>query len=272
MKKFFATLLIVLVLAGTAFFFGWVQTGVPPDAYGVVRSKTHGIDPRPVKPGEFRWLWYKLIPANTKTAVFRLNTVYHEFSAKNTLPSAGVYSAFHGVDGNFTWEINAVLSFNLRPEVLVPLVSLHNISEQEHLASHEMEIAGQIEAFIIKRVFLSGEFEGKPEDLLITGENSELEKEILANFPSVSNFALRVKSINIPDFELYRQYKTLYENFIEGQNEYITENLPDRVKDRIESLHRFEQLEQYGALLTKFPILLDYLALESQPDRAGNQR
>jgi hypothetical protein len=263
MKKLFATLFFILVAAGLAFFFGWAHIGVPPDSVGVVRSKTHGTDPRPIKPGEFRWLWYKLIPTNAKTAVFRLNTVYRDFSAGNYLPSGQVYSAFSGIEGNFSWKISAVLSFNLRPEALISPVTVHNICTQEELAVYERDIAGQIEAFIMRHLALGGTFASQFETLLKNGESPELNREIAGQFPAVTNFSLRVKSADIPDFDLYRQVKGLYDDYIAGQKEYISENLEGKVKNRIESALRLDELERYGVLLTKYPVLLEYLALEN---------
>ena len=263
MKKFFATLLVILVLAAAAFFFGWANVGVPPDAYGVIRSKTHGVDPLPVKPGEFRWVWYRLIPTNVKTTVFRLNTVYREFTATQSLPSAKVFSAFYRIDGDFSWKINAVFSFSLRPESLIPLIAAHNINTQEELAVHERDIAGQIEVFIMRSIYFDREFEGQVEELIKNGESLQLTGKILNQFPYVKNFSFQVKSADIPDFALYRQIKSLYDDYVVAQKDYISGNMGEKAEDRVESYYRFEELEQYGALLTKYPVLLEYLALEN---------
>jgi hypothetical protein len=255
MKKFLSTLLILAILAGLGLFFGWAQQGVPPDAYGLIRSKTYGLDTRVVKPGEFRWVWYKLIPTNTTTAVFRLNTVSHEFSARDTLPSGRTYAAFCGMDDDFSWELRAAFSFSLKPEALVPLVSEHNIGNQEELARQERAIAEDIETFILRRV-------DALVPLVTDGENPELERAVQGQFPVIERFSFRVKSAQFPDVELYRQAKGLYEQFIALQRDMMFSELREKARSRIESYHRFGELEQYGVLLTKYPILLDYLALE----------
>jgi len=262
MKKFLATLFVILVLSGTVFFFGWAQAGVPPDAYGVIRSRTHGVDPELIRPGEFRWLWYRLIPGNTKTTAFRLNTVRHDFSAKNMLPSARIYSDFHGAEGNFSWEINAAFSFNIHREALVSLVTSRNITTQEELSLLERDFADQIEAFIIRTIILEGGDESRIEELLVDGRSAELEAEIAQRFPAIANFSLRVRAVNIPDFALYRQFRSLYEYFLARQGEFLSEILPERARDRVEFMHRLDELSRYGALFTRYPILLDFLALE----------
>jgi hypothetical protein len=255
MKKFFVTLLILIIMAAVGLFLGWAQLGVPPDSYGIIRSKTHGLDTRLVKPGEFRWIWYKLIPTNVTTAVFRLDPVNYPFSANNTLPSGQIYAAFAGIGGDFSWEIRAIFSFSLRPEALVDLFTTDNMGTQEELDRHEAVIAGQIETFILRRVDLL-------ENFLQDGESPELERTVREQFPAISQFSLTIQSARFPDFALYRQTKELYEQYNALQKEFLHDDLQGKAKSRVESFRRFDELEQYGALLTKYPILLEYLALE----------
>jgi hypothetical protein len=264
MKKFFTTFFVLVILAALGLFFGWAQRGVPPDAYGIIRSKTHGLDANLVKPGEFRWVWYKLIPTNVTTAIFRLNPVNHEFSAYNTLPSGNVYAAFVGINEGFSWEIRAAFSFSLQSEALIPLVTVNNIGTQEELVRYQNDIAGQIEAFILRRINTDDEFSHQIEALLKEGESPELEQEIQAHFPFITTFSFQVKSAQFPDFALYRQTKELYENYITFQKDYLSGGLQEKAYSRIESHRRFDELEQYGALLTKYPILLEYLTLEKK--------
>ena len=247
--------MILAILAALGLFFGWAQQGVPPDAYGLIRSKTHGLDTRLIEPGEFRWVWYKLIPTNTTTAVFRLNPVSHEFSAQGTLPSGRIYATFAGMEDDFSWEIRAAFSFTLRPESLAPLVTAHNISDQEALTRYEQEIAADIEMFILRRM-------DALEALLKDGESPEIERAVLGQFPFIDHFSLKVKSAQFPNYTLYRQAQGLYEQYVSLQRDMMSGEMREKARNRIDSYHRFEELEQYGALLTKYPILLDYLALE----------
>jgi len=262
MKKFFTTLLILIIIAGAAVFFGWAQLGIPPDSCGVIRSKTHGLYPYLVQPGEFQWIWYKLIPTNTETTVLRLNPVNHEFAAENTLPSGKIYSTFAGIEGDFSWKINAAISFSISPDAIILLFRENTISSQEDLTRYEGDIAGQIESFIL-RCIEQEDNAAQIETLLKDGENPWFEKEILNQFPNLHNFSIKVKSAQFPDFFLYRQTKGLFESYIAVQKAYATGDIRERAKNRIDSMFRFDELEQYGALLTKYPILLDYLSMEN---------
>jgi len=261
MKKFFRTLLVLLIIAGIALFFGWAQLGIPPDGYGVIRSKTHGLYPRIVQPGEFLWIWYKLIPTNTETVVLRLAPVNHVFTAESALPSGRVYSTFAGIKGDFSWRINGALSFSISPDAIIPLFSSNTVSSQEDLARYENDIAGQIEGLIVRYIGQE-EHSGEVETLLKDGENPWFEREISKQYPSLNNFSLRVKSAKFPDFELYRQAKALFENYMTVQKDYASGDMRERAKNRMDAMFRFDELELYGALLTQYPILLDYMALE----------
>jgi hypothetical protein len=262
MKKFFTTFLFLVILAGVAVFFGWAQLGIPPDACGVIRSKTHGVYPQLVQPGKFLWIWYKLIPTNTETTVLRLAPVNHNFTAENTLPSGKIYSTFAGIDSDFSWKINASISFNISPDAIIPLFSANTIGSQEELTRYEKDIAEQIEGFILRCIEQEDNF-AQVETLLKDGENPWFENEILNQFPFLDNFSLKIKSAKFPDFALYRQTKNLFESYMAAQKAYATGDIRERAKNRIDSMIRFDELELYGALLTKYPILLEYLNLEN---------
>ena len=261
MKKFCTSFFVLIIFASVGLFFGWAHLGVPPDAYGIIRSKTHGIDSRLVKPGEFMWVWYKLIPTNAQTTIFRLNPVRHEFSARNTLPSGNTYAAFAGITGNFSWAISASFSFSLQPESLVSLVTVNNISSQEELVSYGNDLAKQIEAYILRCMNYDDTFAEYIEELLKNGESPELIQKIQQEFPAIIYFSIQIKSATLPDFALYRQAKELYEVYVAIQKEQIPVDLQNKTKDRIEAYHRFYELEQYGLLLTRYPVLLDYLKI-----------
>jgi hypothetical protein len=262
MKKFLATLIILFILGGLAFFFGWAQLAVPPGAYGILHSKTHGIDPRLVREGEFRWVWYKLIPTNTDIQVYRLNPVEHTFTVKNTLPSGDAYAAFAGLTADFSYDISATLSFSIRPGALISLAAENNIGSQEDLDRLEKTLAGEIEGFILQNLAPDGENAGDLEEILGGGSSQALEDRITARFPAVENVRCRVKTAVFPDFALYRQARELFDAWLSRQREYLGGGLKEQAEDRIESRLRFDELERYGELLTKYPVLLHYLALE----------
>ncbi|GHV96556.1 hypothetical protein AGMMS50293_28760 [Spirochaetia bacterium] len=263
MKKFIVTIFILIILGGTAFFFGWAQFTVPPGAYGVVRSKTHGVDQRLIRSGEFRWIWYKLIPTNVEITVLRLEPVSHSINVKNSLPSGASYASFAGIPpAGFSWELNASLSFSLNPDTLVSLVADNNIGSQEALDAYQKGLAEKIEGLVLRRLGSAEISTSQLEELLKSGSNPELEQEINREFPAISDVSLLVKSAQFPDFALYTEVRGLYDDFLARQRQYVSAALNQKAESRIDAQLRFDELEHYGELLMKYPILLEYLALE----------
>jgi len=134
------------------------------------------------------------------------------------------------------------------------------VRSQADLARHQANTAREIEGAILRRVE-HGDFSQHIEELLKNGELPEFEREIQGQFPFLRGFSLRVKSARLPDFVLYRQARSLYEAFLGLQKEYISGALPEKAEGRIDFLMRLDELEQYGALFTQYPVLLEYLAL-----------
>jgi hypothetical protein len=263
MKKFLVTLLLLIILGSAAFFYGWAQFSVPPGFYGVVFSKTHGVDSEPVREGEFRWIWYKLIPTNVKIAVFKLENLKFPIEFNSALPSGNNYASFAGLsNADFSWDLRGEISFSLDPESLVQLTSSLNITDQEELDAFFNDTAKYIEILILRTLSSSDTDNMRIENILSGNRDIEMEREIAAHFPEIRDFSLRIQSAKYPDFILYRQIRQLYEEFMESQREYISTAFGRRAESHIESRLHFEELERYGELLTKYPILLEYMAME----------
>lgn len=262
MKKFLITLFILLAFGGTIFFLGWAQFSVPPGAYGVVNSKTHGVSSNPVHSGEFCWIWYKLIPTNVKISVFNLERKEFPVFVSSILPSGNSYAAFAGLGADFSWDIKASVSFIIDSEYLTDIIQRKNITDQQGLTDYERSIAQGIE-LIILRTMTSAEMDhARMEKLLGGGTDALMEQEIANRFPEIRDFSFLISSARFPDFALYRQVRQLYEDFLSTQRVYISDTLGKTAEKHIEFQFRFEELDRYGALLSKYPVLLDYLALE----------
>jgi hypothetical protein len=265
MKKFFFVLFILVALAGLGLFFGWAQSKVPPGFYGVIRSKTHGLDRRPVREGQFRWIWYKLIPGNVQITVFRPERRDVSFSLDGTLPSAGVYASFAGVDADFSWSLSGSFSFSLDGESLIPLIETHNIGNQEELNAWENILGDEIRGLILKYF---GKIDGTGMDEIVgAGTSPALETEIRAAWPFIRDFSLYIREARLPDLALYRRIRDMFEDSLAGQQDFLSARLREKAENRINSQFRFEELDKYGELLTRYPVLLRYLAIEKgSPD------
>jgi hypothetical protein len=262
MRKIIIPFLILLALGGTGFFLGWVQLTVPPGSYGVMRSKTHGIDPALIREGEFRWVWYKLIPTNTDIQIYRPGRVERRVNHRGTLPSADVYTSFSGIDADFSYDFDGVLSFSIGPESLISLIRERNIMGQAELDAYTNSLAEEIGNFIIAQMRSIGEDEAELREILETGTSPRLEREIRRSFPQAADLSYRASAVRFPDFGLYSQLRGVYTDYTAAQREHITRALNENSTRHVDSQFRLDELGRYGDLLTRYPVLLEYLKLE----------
>jgi hypothetical protein len=260
MRKFLITIFMLLALGGALFFLGWTQLKVPPGAYGVMRSKTHGIDPALIREGEFRWVWYKLIPTNVEIQIYRPAGVEHRLNRRGALPSSDIYSSFADIKADFSYEFNATLSFHIGGDSLIPLVREQNFMGQEDLDAYAGALARDIEGMVIRRMENLGEEELRA--ILELGTSAALDEAIRLAFPMVEGLSCRFETVHFPDYRLYSQIRELYTGYFAKQREYIDRALDDRAAEHINSRLRLDELAGYGDLLTRFPVLLEYLKLE----------
>jgi len=266
MKKFLITLFILIILGAAAFFFGWVQFSVPLGSYGIISSKTHGVDPGLVRSGEFRWVWYKLIPTNVQIAVFRVEPVKFSVDFNSSLPSGDIYASFAGLGADFSWDLKGEIAFSLDPEDLVFIASTNNLASQEDLDAYMQNTADSIKVNILRILSSAGTDSRRLEAIMAGNADKEMERDIIGQFPQIRDFSFVIKSVKYPDFILYREVRLLYEEYLSRQREYVTAAFGRRAENHIESQFRFDELERYGELLTKYPVLLEYLAMNRAED------
>jgi len=244
---------------------GWVQFSVPPGKYGIINSKTHGIDQKLVRSGEFRWIWYKLIPTNVQVSVFKLDYFKFPVRIDSKLPSGNTYSSFVGLtNADFSWNIQGEIGFNINPDMLIKLASAHNLSDQEDLNLYLLNISKDIEIIILRSLSSTSENLERLELIMSGVPDSLIENEISLKYPEITDFSLTIKSAKYPDFVLYRQLRLLYEDYLTKQRDSIKITFERRAENLIQTHLRFEELERYGELLSKYPALLEYLELEKK--------
>jgi hypothetical protein len=262
MKKVFGFLMVLLILGAAVFFFGWAQLTIPPGAVGIMRSKTHGVDHRLIQEGEFRWVWYKLIPTNVSIAVFSPSPLTQPVRVRGSLPSGDVYASAAGLTADFSYEIEGSLSFKLKADALPSLLAKQNISDQAGLEAYEADLAKTVESFAVQRL---GAYAAEGESLaniIGAGALPALEEDILRAFPVIENLSCTIRVIRLPDLALYNLARSVYEEYLERQGELLKTGIFAAAERQLSARLRYDELEKYGELLTRYPALLQYLALE----------
>ncbi|MCL2374410.1 MAG: hypothetical protein FWC65_04125 [Treponema sp.] len=264
MKKFLFFLFFLIALGGAGFFFGWPHLTVPPGSYGVMRSKTHGLDEQVIREGEFRWYWRKLIPTNASVTVFTLPPVERRIRSSGSLSSGDVYAALAGLEADFSWEISGEFSFSIRPEALPELVERESLQNDGDLRRAEQRLADRIEHFALQRLreYADREDGQAMETLRLTGSLPELDEDIQRAFPEIRNLFCVIRVVRFPDYALYRSLKDLYREYVSLLNAALSPNIAAEAEARMNMNLRLDELARHGELLTRYPILLHFLALE----------
>ena len=261
MKKII-TLIILLAAAGAVLYLGWVQASVPVGSYGVLRSKLYGTDKELIKDGKFRWVWYKLIPKNVTVTVFNIKENPVPFDFTGTLPSGDTYSTMAGLKADFSYSFSGSVTYRLKPESLPALSDRENLLSQADLDAYNTRLSKEIENFIISQLWTYGENEDILTEAREKGSIKALETALNSNFSDMEILECSVKTIRFPDFVLYNEMRQLYHDYLAAQSVDIQIAIGKIASENIENRRRIDELSGYGELLTKYPILLQYLAIE----------
>ncbi|MFP3088959.1 hypothetical protein LQZ21_01385 [Treponema sp. TIM-1] len=263
MKKLLIVLFFIIILGAGAFFLGWAQLTVPPGTYGVMRSKTHGVDSELIQEGKFRWVWYKLIPTNVVISNYSLKQINVSIQFEGTLPSASTYTSLSGLTADFSYQLSGSLSCTLKPDALPSLIAAKNITDEDDLRAYENSVAEELKNFVIQRLSSYAKEEEKVEELLGFESTDRLKKDIAEAFPDLDNLSCSIYAVHLPDITLYRSIQALSKDYLERQRYLLQPEINVLADKHLDSLLRFDELTRYGELLTKYPVLLQYLAIEN---------
>ena len=261
MKKII-TLILLLGAAGTVFFLGWVQPSVPVGSYGVIRSKTHGTDTELIRDGVFRWVWYKLIPNNVTITVYSIKIHTIPLDLSGVLPSGETYSTLAGLKTDFSYNFSGSLSYKLKTDSLPALCTRENLLSQADLDKYLARLSGEIENHTKALLWTYGEDEKILKEAGETGSINALKNSLIAGFSDIEILECTVKINSFPDFVLYNEIRQLYRDYLTAQRTDLRETIAQMAAENIENRRRIDELTGYGELLAKYPILLQYLALE----------
>ena len=205
MKKFLVCVFILAVFTGVVFYIGWTQFRVKPNQMGIVISKTHGIDEKPVLNGEFAWHWQFLLPTNAEVRTFEIKPVNVEKTVTGTLPSGEAYAALYNADKLFDYSFSFDISLTVSPQSVVELVSLNKITNDSDLEAYlegaAATLAQLASDYILKRASENSYF--RPESL----RREEILKgiQIYREFPEIDVSTFALTQIKLPDYSMYRK-------------------------------------------------------------------
>ncbi len=262
MKKAFISLIILIIAAGTVFVFGWIQIFVPIGKYGVLASKTSGIDPVPVTNGVFSWKWERLIPTNTELYIFSIEPQRFTTSISGELPFASEYNNAFSTNYDFSYDYTVTLSLAVRQEYLPQLVKDFSVKTDDNLSDLLSQQVQNISSDIVQFLITSNNTENVfvhtsldiPE--IINGIDA------YGKYPFVLFNSVEVKKTKSPDLVLYESVKNSYSEYRAQTQGHILDTVVKENQTSSEDYFLFERYRNLGKLLTEYPVLIDYLAVQ----------
>ena len=269
MKALIGTLLL-LGAAGAIFVAGWIQILLPHATYGVLFSKTGGLDPRVMAPGTFVWRWERVIPNNVTLFLFEVQPHSIATQLSGELPSAEAVASVLPGGADFHYQTTVTVTFAVDPDALPQLVA------GEGLTPDRLEDWTRAQGAAVGRAAL--ELLQRRTQAAALLDLAALEAEILgllaAEFPRVQVLAVRFTDLRLPDIEIYERGRRAYLALMAAQQEARRAAVIDLAHERERGLAAQETrraalqvLREYGIVLQEYPILIQFLALQSATDR-----
>ena len=248
-------IILILILGGCIFFFGWIQISVPSNSYTVVFTKTSGFDQTVVKPGSFTWRWEKLIPKNTSLFVFQFLPYQTVVEATGVLPSGTLYASFVPESPDFSFAVKYSITLQFVPEKLPHLVETYGVTaenigvwyqrEADSLAQQATEQISNLEEpailYNVKRI---------SQHLVNSLSDDENMVEIID---------IRPIQVQLPDLDLYYLAKETYFAINTAQKETRIAAIRQLEVQRERERQTLSVLEEYGRLLSEYPVLVDFI-------------
>ncbi len=264
MRKFILILILLILAAGTAFYFGWVQFRLPPGTVGVVFTKTSGWDSEVVEAGEFSWRWEALLPTNLSLYVVDSEPVTVAVSSQGNLPSGSLYGGFLEGSPAFDYEVSFDVTYRIDLEQLPALIE-EGVIEGSNVSAWYDSMNDRIEAQALDLVADAMEATSESSPGERVSRFSESMKERLSTAMSEAEIvSVSPRQITLPDVGLYLEAREMYFSAMDVRQSAIEEAMATASTEEVIEEARLGALRRYGEVLAEYPVLLDYFKLGAE--------
>lgn len=205
MKKFLICFSILAVFSCVLFFIGFTSLKIKADEFGVVVSKTSGVDDKPVLNGQFDWHWEFLLPTNAKVKKFNIKPLNVTKTVAGELPSGSLYTALFNSSEKFDYKFTFSMSLTVSPEDIIQLLKKNVISDNSDLRRYLTMAADSIAQlatdFYLTKAYNNPSF--RPE--AVRREDITRHIELYKEFPEVQLSVFALTECIFPDYRLYKQ-------------------------------------------------------------------
>lgn len=263
MRKFIVFFILLLIVAGVVFYFGWIQFQIPEDRMAVVFTKTGGWDEAPLNAGEFHWRWENLLPTNLTLHLFSTEPYSTTVRSSGQLPSGDLYRRYLEGEVDFSYTVELRLQFRVRPELLPGLVAGERLVPEEldsWYAMHADTIA-QRGLDILNEYFAGLETDGV---FSLSRFGAHVRTAVEREFPQLEILQLTPVQVRLPDLQLYAAARAVYFDVVAARSEATAAAAFQAAGEEVRRESRLAILRRYGEVLKEYPILLEYFAMSAE--------
>ena len=254
MKRLLIVLLILIILGGIIFGFGYLPLRLGAGEVAVIFTKTGGWETEVLRPGTFTWRWQALVPTNLSLERFTLEPVGVDYRVSGNLPGSDLYAgSLEGVRFDYlvSGEVLLLPDAESLPGLLDEGIDLR---DEETLAAIRARVRETAESEI--------------QDVLdenTTPDRTELRRSlqnaISQAVPELRISSLVVEQMRLPDLELYALTRNEFFALIADSLAEAREASLAAASQLGNEAQRLQILQDYAEVLTSYPVLLDYFQL-----------
>jgi len=261
------SLLIFLAAAGTAFYLGFIQLKIP-EGYGVIlHSKIQldkdkdGYDDKIYRSGGFLWRWQGIIPTNL--TIHKVPLTFHQAHvvSEGELPSGDIYLDHAGISGDFSYRIEVFVQYRLKEDYMLQQIR-QGLMDAEEIGNYYEQSDQEIISYILNRISTLDITEESNKGTELPLDWDSLDQDLIKEYPHLEFKQTRLISQKIPDILLYQQLRSQFISYLEEKNKAFTEVSVATQERELLTEERMQIMERYGELITQYPLLLDFFAMD----------
>jgi len=259
--------LLLFLIGGTAFYFGWMQFKVDEHSYGVIFTKTNGYEESVLTPGEFVWKWQALIPTNLTLHVFELTPRTKVLSKNGTLPSGEIYGSVIEREPDFSYKLRLQLDYRIVPEKLPSLVKNRGL-KPDGLKDFYNRLEEEFSQTVIQVIETDiDQFDSSSTDRFPTSSfQNDIANQLSQNHDFVDILNVSILEMNLPDIRLYLSARDYYLSILETKRQTEAAILEKERAWVVSEESKLEVLKEYGQVFTDYPGLIQFLSLHNRED------
>jgi hypothetical protein len=269
MKRAIWIFILLIIVAGAIFFFGWVT--VEPDTFVLAHSSITGTFETPLESGQFHWLWQKLVPKTFYLYPIQKKPGFIDIEAVLPLPGSENLKEF----GSFELAMRIEVEYRIDFEAAKYLFERGILAAFYPLFQKELKtlVEGMLTGYTLS-VLPSTPSEAQSLDFnAFDSMREDLRKKTMqfARDYRLADVGVKVILTKVPQLSIYAEALSKYSRYIEflytqKEGEFKAQ-LDLETRKKLDELE-LSRLKKYGDLLSQYPVLLKFLYIEKFGARA----